>query len=193
MSIANALADYGYAALFVGSLLEGETVPLLAGFVAHQERLWMPAVVLTAFVGGALGDQLFFWIGRRGGAALLRRWPAVQRRAERLAPLLKRHDAWLIADIRFACGFRIAGPIAMGACGVEPRRFALFNILGAAVWAFAVSAIGYLFGAALEAWLGDLDRIEGTIMFSIVAAALGLAALLRAWRRRSRHGARPPG
>lgn len=35
MSFAQLFADYGYLAVFIGSMLEGETVLVLAGFAAH--------------------------------------------------------------------------------------------------------------------------------------------------------------
>jgi membrane protein DedA with SNARE-associated domain len=189
MTIDRAVAEYGYIALFVGSLLEGETILLLAGFAAHQQRLWMPAVILTAFLGGTLGDQVFFWIGRRGGLALLQRWPAVQRQAGRLGPLLRRHDAWFVVGIRFAYGFRIAGPIAMGACDIKPGRFLLFNILGAAIWAVVVSGAGYLFSEALHAVLGELGRFEDVAALAVVVISLVWAAL-KAWRQHSKRSAK---
>ena len=49
MSLAQLLADDRYLALFVGSLLDGETLLVLAGFAAHQGY---PVVLAVAFVGG---------------------------------------------------------------------------------------------------------------------------------------------
>lgn len=175
------IEHYGYFAVLAGALLEGETILVLAGFAAHQGHLDITTVLLIAFAGGTVGDQLFFWLGRACGPALLRRHAALARAGLRIAPLLRRHDAMLIFFIRFMYGLRIAGPIAMGALGVAPRRFALFNVLGASVWAPLVGGAGYLFGHAVEAMLGDIEHYEAIAPAVVVCAmvALGLVHRLR--------------
>ena len=178
--LAQWIEHYGYLAVFVGALLEGEAILVLGGFAAHQGHLDLATVLLVAFVGGTLGDQLFFWFGRAAGPRVLQRYEALARAGERVGRLLMRHDAALIFGIRFMYGLRIAGPIAMGALGVVPRRFALFNVLGAAVWAPLVGGAGYLFGRALQAWLGDLENHEGLVMVAVVACAV-LLPLLHRW------------
>ncbi|SUX65679.1 Inner membrane protein yohD [Citrobacter amalonaticus] len=42
MDINSLIAQYGYAALVVGSLAEGETITLLGGVAAHQGLLKFP-------------------------------------------------------------------------------------------------------------------------------------------------------
>jgi membrane protein DedA with SNARE-associated domain len=39
VTLSHLLTDSGYLVVFVGSLLEGETILLLAGFAAHQGYL----------------------------------------------------------------------------------------------------------------------------------------------------------
>jgi hypothetical protein len=48
MSIAQLLADYGYWAVFIGGLREGETILVLAGFAAHQGHLSLPLKMTIA-------------------------------------------------------------------------------------------------------------------------------------------------
>jgi len=180
MSITQLIADYGYLAVFVGSLLEGETVLLLAGFAAQQGHLAVDAVLSLAFVGGTLGDQVFFWLGRRVDRSTLDRIRPFRQHATRISELLRRHDAPLIVGIRFMYGLRIVGPIAMGAAGVSPRRFALFNVLGAAVWALLIGGAGYVFGQSVELVLGDVSRYKEVALVAVAAVALVLSGI-RAW------------
>lgn len=42
MDINNLISQYGYAALVIGSMAEGETITLLGGVVAHQGLLKFP-------------------------------------------------------------------------------------------------------------------------------------------------------
>ena len=180
MSFTQLVTDYGYLAVFVGCFLEGETILVLAGFAAHQGPLSLPVVLAIAFVAGTLGDQVFFWIGRAWGPSLLVRFPGFDERARRVTELLHRYHAPVIAGIRFMYGLRIVGPIVIGGAGIAPWRFAVFNILGAAIWAPLVGGLGYLFGHTLESLLGDLERFEQFGLVAIVIAAVAVA-LLRAY------------
>ena len=47
------IQTYGYPAAFVGSMLEGETVLVLAGLAAHRAHLSLPVVWLLAAAMGS--------------------------------------------------------------------------------------------------------------------------------------------
>lgn len=186
MSIEEFLASYGYWAVFAGSLLEGETILVMAGFAAQQHHLALPLVVAVAFAGGTLGDLFFFWLGHRFGKRPLTLIPGAERRATALVLRLDRYDALLIVGIRFMYGLRIVGPIAMGAVGIRLGRFALFNAIGAAIWAPLIAGAGYAFGHALERLLGDLKHFEeiGLVVIVVLMVGSGFVVGLRARRRR---------
>lgn len=74
MDINSLIAHYGYAALVIGSLAEGETITLLGGVAAHQGLLKFPLVVISVALGGMIGDQLLYLLGRRYGGKILRRF-----------------------------------------------------------------------------------------------------------------------
>ncbi|GHM57054.1 hypothetical protein ECZU51_57240 [Escherichia coli] len=57
MDLNTLISQYGYAALVIGSLAEGETVTLLGGVAAHQGLLKFPLVVLSVALGGMIGDR----------------------------------------------------------------------------------------------------------------------------------------
>ncbi|MDT1838003.1 DedA family protein, partial [Acinetobacter baumannii] len=52
MDINHLISQYGYAALIVGSMAEGETITLLGGVAAHQGLLKFPLVVIAVALGG---------------------------------------------------------------------------------------------------------------------------------------------
>jgi len=63
MDLQSFIENYGYAAILVGTFLEGETILILAGPAAHLGYLNLPLVMLAAFLGSLSGDQLFFCLG----------------------------------------------------------------------------------------------------------------------------------
>jgi membrane protein DedA with SNARE-associated domain len=173
------IAGYGYWVLTAGCLLEGETLLVLAGFAAHRGLLDPWAVWSIAAVAGFVGDQVFFWIGRHHGARVLARWPSLGVHAERLKNLERRWHAVLIIGIRFAYGLRIAGPVLIGSSRMSAWRFAVFNAIGAAIWATLVGGLGWVFGHAAEVLLGQMKDLE--IWF--IGGALALAAATWTVRR----------
>jgi membrane protein DedA with SNARE-associated domain len=187
MDLPALIAQYGYATVLVGTMFEGETVLLLAGYSAHRGYLDLAAVTGIAWLGGSLGDQLFFWIGRRHGQRLIARRPALRARVEEAFALIERHPVAIILAMRFLWGLRMAMPIAIGISRVGWRRFVWLNLLSAALWAPLVAGIGWTFGALLAGHAAMLHHYEHWVMAGMAAAAL----LLRAVVRRSRHKSEP--
>ena len=60
MDLQSIIENYGYAAILIGTFLEGETILVLAGLAAHQGYLMLTGVIVAAFLGSLCGDQLFF-------------------------------------------------------------------------------------------------------------------------------------
>ncbi len=185
MNLSSLIAEYGYWAVFIGCFLEGETVLLLAGFAAHRGLLQIEQVAIVAFAASTLGDQSFYWVGRRYGNTLFTRYPRLGDQVPRVQRLLDRYHAGLILSIRFLYGLRVAGPIVMGALHVPALRFAWLNALGAAIWAILIAGLGYQFGKSLELFFKDLHLIEELVLAVILL--LGLAhGFLTYWRKRKR-------
>ena len=174
MDLASAVQTYGYPLVFLGTFLEGETILLIAGFAAYRGYLDFTTVMVTALMASFLGDQLYFFLGRRYGEVLLRRWPALKPRTARFTALLHRHHTPIILSIRFLYGLRIAGPIALGLTDIAWHRYMLLNFIGALVWAILVTTCGYLFGNALEIVMENLYRFELIGMLVLIALSLML-------------------
>jgi membrane protein DedA with SNARE-associated domain len=142
MDLEGLVRSYGYAALFFGTLLEGETVVVIAGFLAHRGYLHPPVVALAAFAGSFISDQFFFFLGRRRGRPFLQRHARWQAGAVRAEALLSRYGTWLILSFRFFYGFRTVTPFVIGMSRVPAARFALLNAAGAAAGAAGVKPAG---------------------------------------------------
>jgi membrane protein DedA with SNARE-associated domain len=162
-------AHLGYIALFVGTLLEGETIVFLAGLAAHHGYLWFPAVIAVSITGGFISDQILFFVGRRYGNRVFARFPGIAAKVPRAQALLKRWDVLAILLVRFLYGLRIAAPIVIGSCGIAPWRLALFDFIGAVLWAFVIASLGYFAGQAVQQLVG---RVDASVVLFLLALAL---------------------
>jgi membrane protein DedA with SNARE-associated domain len=181
MDVAGLIQSYGYLALAVGTLLEGEIILIAAGFAAHRGYLDISAVIGIAALCGFLGDQFFFWLGRRHGPAVLKRWPSVSLQSDRVHRLIERYHAPVIIGVRFAYGLRIAGPILIGMSPISGVRFMLLNGMGAILWAMLIASVGWLFGQAAAALFDKIEHIEGWLLLGLLAAG-GTIWLIRKLR-----------
>ena len=177
------LANYGYPILVIGTFLEGETILVLGGVVAHMGYLSLDLVITCGFCGTLIGDQLYFFLGRRHGKTMLKRHPSWQNRANRVFTILERHQNLLIIGFRFLYGLRTVTPFAIGMSDVSYLRFALLNAIGAGIWATAIALAGYYFGRAVEAVLGDIKHYEIEVIAAIVVIAV-LVWLAHVYRQR---------
>ncbi|MEZ5570386.1 MAG: DedA family protein [Halioglobus sp.] len=173
MSLEELVSTYGYTAVTIGTFLEGETILVLGGFAAHRGFLQLPLVMLCAFVGSFFGDQLFFFLGRRNGERMIDKRPHWREKSAKVMALLEKHQIALILGFRFLYGLRTVTPFLLGAARISPGRFFLLNMIGALVWAVVVGSLGYFFGYAVEAILGDIKRYE--LLLFVVITAVGLA------------------
>ena len=191
------LVTYGYSAVGVTLLLEnaglpvpGETILLLASFLAYSERnLHLPTIILVATIAAVIGDNLGYWIGYHGGRSLLERYQHVLRlrssTIERGERLFKRYGPTTIFFARFIAGMRIvAGPLA-GVLRMDWPKFALWNFLGAIVWVSVISGIGYFLGRNWD----TLVRVVKHIHLSAIVIA-SVVILFLWWRRRRTSGQR---
>jgi membrane protein DedA with SNARE-associated domain len=165
--------DYGYYMVFLGTLLEGETIVALAGFAAHQSYLDLETVIVVAIVGATLGDHIFFLVGRKKGRAMIARRPKWQPQVARIHAWLDRYQNWLIFGSRFLYGFRAITPIVLGTSNVSWVRYFVLNVAGAITWACLFALGGYWFGDAIERFLGNVKAIEGTIIAVVLCVGVG--------------------
>ena len=68
-------------------------------------------------------------------------------------------------------------PVAIGLSGYPPGRYLLLNGIGAAIWAAALAAAAYHFGAVLEGLLGNVKKYELWVLGALLL--LGGALWLR--------------
>ncbi|EBM8650463.1 DedA family protein [Salmonella enterica subsp. enterica serovar Kentucky] len=182
MDINTLITHYGYAALVIGSMAEGETVTLLGGVAAHQGLLKFPLVAVVVALGGMMGDQLLYLLGRCYGGKILRRFPRYHTKIRRAQKMIQRHPYLFVIGTRFMYGFRVVGPLLIGASRLPPKIFLPLNIVGALIWALLFTTLGYLGGEVIAPWLHDLDQHLRHGVWLILAIVLVVG--VRWWLKR---------
>lgn len=170
MTLQNLINNYGYIAILIGTFLEGETILVLGGIAAKLDYLELHWVIVSAFTGTLLGDQLFFFLGRYRGRAFLDKRPTWQSRANKVHRIMGRHHITIILGFRFLYGLRSVTPFVIGMSRISIAEFLILNIIGAAIWAVVIGMLGYVFGHGLELIMGDIKRYEKEIMTTVLAA-----------------------
>ena len=158
------IRSFGYAAVFIGTFFEGETILVVGGFLAHRTYLELPWVIVAAFFGTLCGDQMYYYLGRIKGVEFLekrRRW---RRKSARVRQLMRRHQILVVLGFRFLYGVRTIVPFLIGASKIPPLRFLILNVVGASVWATAVGTAGYFLGRTVELFLADVKLYEMWIL-----------------------------
>jgi membrane protein DedA with SNARE-associated domain len=174
------IQTYGYWIVFFGSVLEGETILILAGYSVSRGYLDFVPVLVLAVAGGMAGDATYFLLGRKYGPRVIRRFPGLRRVRARAVLFMRRWGRFTAFMCRFAFGLRVVLPLTMGASRVRPALFFTFNLLGATSFAALYLTLGYLFGEAMEELLGRVRPYERWIVLGVITLGV-LAWLIRKW------------
>ena len=189
-AIINFLQSHGYPALFVlvalesaGIPLPGETALVAASAFATSGRLSIYAVIATAAAAAILGDNAGYWIGHKGGLALVRRYGRFfhvnDSRLGQAQKFFERHGSKTVFLGRFIALLRTWAALLAGVARMRYNVFMLYNALGGVVWATLFGTLGYLFGRNLPKLEHYIGNASLAFAFLIVLAI----ALVLVWRR----------
>lgn len=187
------IIEWGYWGVAAGLLLEnsgvpvpGETILIIASVVAYNtHELRLPLIIVIGTIAATIGDNVGYWIGRKGGRPLLERWKRFfhvkQKHIATGEALIAKHGPLAIFLARFVTGARvIAGPLA-GILHMHWPRFALFNFLGAVTWVSVIAGVAFAFGSQLDRLLALMKDANWAILAIVVAAFL-FWMVYRRWR-----------
>jgi membrane protein DedA with SNARE-associated domain len=166
----------------MGVPLPGEIVLVAAALLAATTGLSPWGVAIGAAAGAIVGDSIGYYIGRRGGRALLeklgRRFPKHMgpRQLTQAERIFDKWGAWAVFFGRWIALLRIfAGPLA-GAMKMPYARFLAANAAGGATWAFATTFLIYSLGQVAERWL---SRFSWAALVIAVLAGIATTMYLR--------------
>jgi membrane protein DedA with SNARE-associated domain len=174
--------------VYAGALAAGAFASQNVTLFGTQVHDGFPAYFVMAMSGtlGYLAGALVGWaIGRYAGREYLERhgrWlhvtPARLDRAERW---FQRWAFWAVLIGRVTPLARSFVSIPAGVFRIPFVRYVILTLLGSAVWAFALAAVGWGLGSSYESFHRDFRFVD----YAVGAGVLALVAYLIVRRRRS--------
>lgn len=169
------------ASAFVGLFVPGELALLTGGYIAFSGRANLGIMMAAAAAGAIVGDSVGYEIGRHFGPRL--RQSRLGRRVgqdrwERADAYLATKGGRAILAGRFIGVLRALVPAVAGATRMPYRRFVLWNVLGAIVWAPGTVLVGYLAGSSYQRVERYAGR-AGLVLLVVLAATAGIVASAR--------------
>jgi membrane protein DedA with SNARE-associated domain len=179
------LVVFAEDALFVGFVIPGETVALLAGASARLGHVSLAGVLAVVIVAAIVGDTIGYEVGRHLGSRVLA-LRILQNGRQRIVDarnLLARRGGSAVFLGRWVAFFRAVMPALAGITRMPYPRFLAFNAAGGLCWGVAVVLLGYAAGASYARVEGVIGRDAALVVLGVVLIAVAV------WRFRA-HGAR---
>ncbi len=183
------IANYGYILVFLGVFLEnsamlgliipGETILIIAAFFAAQGELNIAVIMLIAFAGAVMGDNVGYYIGHRGGHPFVKKYGKYflihEKRLKATEKYFKQHGGKTVFIARFTSFLRALAAVTAGICRMEYKQFFWYDLAGAAIWAVVISLLGYFLGDNWPVLSKIIDRIGlGILIVFVVIVVAGI-------------------
>lgn len=185
MNLEHLIAQYGLAAVLIGSAIEGDFTLILAGVFAHLGYFPFPLALAAGVLGSYVGDFAWYLLGRlrgprfRAGRLYQRVGPRIERLAHRLGA------AQLIAA-RFVYGTKAASMVFWGLHGMPVVRFAIVDAIACVIGALVFAGLGYGVSGSATVLLGHVRRVQFWLLGALVVGAV-LVVLIHFAAKRELH------
>lgn len=143
---------FAESGLFFGFFFPGDSLLFTAGFLASQGYMSFPLLALITFIGAVLGVSVGYAFGYRVGPKIFKKEDSFffhKDHIERARVFYERHGGKALVLARFMPIVRTFAPILAGVGKMNYPTFLFYNIVGAALWAIGVTALGFLLGNAV--------------------------------------------
>ena len=167
---------FAESGLFFGFFLPGDSLLFTAGFLASQNLLSLPLLLLGSFISAVLGDNVGYTFGLKVGPKLFNRPDSKLFKKEHLQKarhFYDKHGPKTIVLARFMPFIRTFAPIVAGAAGMHYPTFVTYNLVGGLLWGIGLPLLGYSLGRIIPLELMDkyLLAIIVTIVFLSILPA----------------------
>lgn len=158
--------------------IPGDTTLLGAGFLVGKGTLSLGPVITIGAGACFLGGNGGYWIGRRFGHRLLKKFRWLQitpERVEKIEHFFERYGAKAVFFARFVALLHPVTGLLAGMWKTPLKPFLFYNLIGALAYSTTYTLIGYFFGQRWELFKSSLGPVVLYVL--LIAAALFLLGL----------------
>lgn len=174
----------GYLLLFVGMLLEGETILIGAGILVHLKAFDPFDTFAIALSGVIMGDFLWYYVGTclcdRYGKNKFTDY--AKRKILRFFPNFEQKPFWSIFISKFIYGMNHSTLLLSGFARIKFLLFVKASIIASTIWTIVILILGYsLSYTAIN--ISHNIKIFGftvaLVIFGFIALEHGIASFIR--------------
>ncbi|WP_442576100.1 DedA family protein [Microbacterium sp. F51-2R] len=173
--------------LLIGFLLPGDTLLVISGLLSHSTAaapngvfgisVWWVALLIgiAAFIGGEVG----YLIGYKGGPTVFERKESgvfSVKNVERTNEFFVKYGGLTVIVARFVPIVRTFAPVAAGVGKMHKGRYTLYNLVGAVLWGFGLTMLGYAIG-----FIPVVGELVAEYIDLILLAAVGGTLIVTLW------------
>jgi undecaprenyl-diphosphatase len=148
---------------FLGFLVPGESMVVIAGLLASRGVLELDYVIYIATLGAIAGDTVGYFIGRSFGEKFLTKYGKYffikKEHLDEAKEFFNKHGGKTVFLGRFMAWLRAFSPVIAGISKMLYPKFLFFNVVGGIAWATTFSLVGYFVGNSwdiIKTYLGRM-------------------------------------
>src|SRR3989338_55171 len=167
---------FAESGLLFGFFLPGDSLLFTAGFLASQNVLSLPVLIIGFFIAAVLGDNVGYTFGKHVGKRLFTRKDSLffhQKNIQKAQGFYDKYGSKTIVIARFIPVVRTFAPIVAGVGTMNYKVFVAFNLIGGILWAIGLTLAGYFFGSLIP----DVDKYLLPVVALIIIISIAPTAV----------------
>jgi membrane protein DedA with SNARE-associated domain len=176
--------DWGYVGIFFLMAVESSFIPfpseiilVPAGYLASQGEMSISMIMLSGLGGSLLGAFINYYLALSLGRKFLKRYGKYffikESALEKMDSFFDKHGHISTFTGRLIPGIRQLISIPAGLARMNIVTFSTYTALGAGIWAFVLTMLGY--------FIGENQELLGIYLKQITIAVLIILVILGSW------------
>jgi membrane-associated protein len=182
---------FAESGILICALLPGDSLLFMAGFLCSLPasvgglNIW--AMSFGCFAAAVLGNSFGYYTGKKWGRSLFSKPDSKIFKKKHLIAaeeFFDRQGKVAIIIARFMPFVRTFAPIVAGMAAMRYKTFIKYNVVGAIIWAFGLTLLGYVLGKSIPADQIDRYLLPITILIMVISFAPSIFHIVKERQRR---------